>query len=124
MLAEREREIAAWFAEARAQSRDCPRSTGPLRKICSEAQGRCVNGCEEMRALGLLDDGSPIRPKLRPRCGAKTRAGGQCQCKVIPGKRRCKFHGGMSTGPKSEEGRARIAEAQRKRWQAFRAAQV
>jgi hypothetical protein len=26
------------------------------------------------------------------------------------------FHGGLSTGPKTEAGRARIAEAQRRRW--------
>jgi hypothetical protein len=32
------------------------------------------------------------------------------------GRRRCKFHGGLSTGPKTAEGRARIAEAQRRRW--------
>jgi hypothetical protein len=31
-----------------------------------------------------------------------------------------KFHGGLSTGPKTPEGRARIAEAQRKRWAAWR----
>ena len=35
---------------------------------------------------------------------------------VEAGKRRCRFHGGMSTGPKTTEGRARIAEAQRRHW--------
>jgi hypothetical protein len=38
---------------------------------------------------------------------------------MAPGKRRCRFHGGLSTGPKTEEGRARIAEAQRRRWSGF-----
>ena len=28
-----------------------------------------------------------------------------------PGKARCRFHGGRSTGPKTQAGRARIAEA-------------
>lgn len=37
---------------------------------------------------------------------------------------RGKFHGGMSTGAKTAEGRARIAEAQRRRWERFRAAEV
>nr|WP_274594846.1 HGGxSTG domain-containing protein [Parasedimentitalea marina] len=37
-----------------------------------------------------------------------------------PGRKRCKFHGGMSTGPKTKEGRERIAAAQRKRWAAWR----
>ena len=40
--------------------------------------------------------------------------------RVVPGKRRCRFHGGLSTGPRTMEGRARIAEAQRRRWRAFR----
>ncbi|WP_420026550.1 HGGxSTG domain-containing protein [Fuscovulum ytuae] len=48
--------------------------------------------------------------------GAKTRKGEPCRNNSESGKRRCKFHGGMSTGPRTEEGRARIAEAQRARW--------
>lgn len=50
------------------------------------------------------------------RCGARTRKGTPCQAKAMPGKTRCKFHGGLSTGPKTREGRDRIAEAQRRRW--------
>ena len=61
------------------------------------------------------------RPRRKPpRCGAKTRAGGTCMVRVEFGKARCRFHGGLSTGPKSEAGRARIAEAQRRRWRAYR----
>lgn len=56
--------------------------------------------------------------KRRVRCGAKTRDGHPCKALSLPGKRRCRFHGGMSTGPKTVEGRARIADAQRKRWAA------
>lgn len=33
-----------------------------------------------------------------PRCGAKTRAGGQCQCPAIRGRTRCRIHGGLSPG--------------------------
>ncbi|MEH3109466.1 MAG: HGGxSTG domain-containing protein [Agrobacterium cavarae] len=54
------------------------------------------------------------------RCGAKTRKGTACRHLSEPGKARCKFHGGKSTGPKTEEGIARIAEAQRRRWDTFR----
>ena len=36
------------------------------------------------------------------------------------GNARCRFHGGKSTGPKTQAGRARIAEAQRLRWLAYR----
>jgi hypothetical protein len=60
------------------------------------------------------------RRKDRPRCGAKTRAGGTCRVRVEFGKARCRFHGGLSTGPKTEAGRARIAEAQRRRWRLYR----
>jgi len=56
-------------------------------------------------------------PTRRPLCGAMNRKGTPCKARALPGKRRCKFHGGMSTGPKTPEGRARIAEAQRNRWQ-------
>lgn len=53
-------------------------------------------------------------------CGARTRSGRPCRAKSEPGKQRCRFHGGMSTGPKSEAGRQRIAEAQKRRWAAYR----
>lgn len=42
-------------------------------------------------------------------CGAKTRAGTPCKRKDIYANGRCKFHGGLSTGPTSAEGLARAA---------------
>lgn len=54
--------------------------------------------------------------KRRVLCGAKTRKGTSCQNKSEPGRKRCKLHGGMSTGPKTAEGRKRISDAQRQRW--------
>ena len=86
----------------------------------------CVNGFrsqmrERERAhLGLIKyfevrEGSAGRIRKRPRCGAKTRAGGTCKAKVVDGKRRCRMHGGLSTGPKTEAGRRRISEAQQLR---------
>lgn len=53
-------------------------------------------------------------------CGATTRKGRPCRLKSEPNKRRCKFHGGKSTGPKTPEGRARISQAQKRRWAAKR----
>jgi hypothetical protein len=42
------------------------------------------------------------------RCGAKRKRDGQpCTAKPLENGRRCKFHGGMSTGPKTAAGRAR-----------------
>jgi hypothetical protein len=48
-----------------------------------------------------------------PRCGARTRTG--CRCRQ-PAMRngRCRLHGGLSTGPRTAEGRARCAATRRK----------
>ncbi len=48
---------------------------------------------------------------LIQRCGARTRAGCPCRAPAIHGKLRCRMHGGRSTGPRTPEGRARIAAA-------------
>jgi hypothetical protein len=46
--------------------------------------------------------------KARVICGAKRRRDGEpCQGLSVPGKRRCRWHGGASTGPRTDEGRAR-----------------
>jgi hypothetical protein len=58
------------------------------------------------------------REKRNQPCGAKTRAGHACRRKGSGRGGRCPNHGGRSTGPRTEEGRARIAEAQRRRWAA------
>lgn len=54
-------------------------------------------------------------------CGAMTRKGTPCKRKPVYGKKRCANHGGLSTGPKTEEGKERIREGQRKRWERVRA---
>jgi hypothetical protein len=54
---------------------------------------------EALRGFSTSTDLS--RLKHRPRCGAKTRAGGRCLVRVELGKARCRFHGGLSTGPKT-----------------------
>ncbi len=59
-------------------------------------------------------------------CLARTRSGGICQLKGNPKNGRCYLHGGASTGPKTTEGRARIAATHYKhgkRSKAFTAAQ-
>jgi hypothetical protein len=47
-----------------------------------------------------------------PRCGARTRADGCCRQPAMRNGR-CRMHGGLSTGPKTAEGRARCAAARR-----------
>jgi hypothetical protein len=54
-------------------------------------------------------------------CGARRKRDGQpCVGGVEPGRTRCKYHGGMSTGPRTVEGRARVSEAQKMRWRCAR----
>ena len=40
-------------------------------------------------------------------CGALCRSGERCASRPVYGMRRCRMHGGASTGPKTAEGRAR-----------------
>ena len=44
-------------------------------------------------------------------CLARTRRGTACQKPPLAGKTRCRLHGGLSTGPRTAEGKARIAAA-------------
>ena len=53
--------------------------------------------------------------RYKHKCGAHARSTGQpCQAKALANGR-CKNHGGMSTGPKTPEGRQAIAQATRQR---------
>lgn len=73
----------------------------------------------------MLEKEAQRHARLRVICGAKTtRKGTPCRNMSEPGRKRCKFHGGRSTGPKTAEGRARIAEAQRHRWARWREERV
>ena len=45
----------------------------------------------------------------KPKCGARTSTGSACAAKVCSGRKRCKWHGGLSTGPRTVEGRKRSA---------------
>jgi len=65
----------------------------------------------------------------RPRCGARTRTGGTCKAQALRNKAgrpgRCRMHGGLSTGPKTEAGIAatceRARQQMRARWAQYRA---
>ena len=47
------------------------------------------------------------RHAARVRCGALRRDGNPCEALSVPGKTRCRFHGGASTGPRTETGKTR-----------------
>jgi len=83
---------------------------------------------------------APPPPKAeRPSCGARCRSDGGARCRArvcvrfAPNGRchlatRCRLHGGLSTGPRTVEGRAACAEAGRrgaaKRWRRWREGRV
>jgi hypothetical protein len=63
----------------------------------------------EPRRPGRLKNGNRSgNPELAPRCGARNRRGLPCQAPAVRGKRRCRLHGGHSTGPRTLEGLARL----------------
>jgi hypothetical protein len=59
-----------------------------------------------------------------PRCGARTRRGTPCRAQGRGRGGRCHLHGGASTGPRTAAGLYRISEAQRLRWERWRAAKA
>lgn len=61
----------------------------------------------------LKHGGTPGNWDNAPRCGAKTRAGTPCRSAAMPNGR-CRLHGGKSTGPKTEAGKAAIRASRTK----------
>lgn len=53
------------------------------------------------------------KPRANGLCGARTRKGTSCANRGMANGR-CRMHGGKSTGPRTMEGRERIARARRK----------
>jgi hypothetical protein len=76
-------------------------------------------GLSERRACSQWSrtdaDGAGAAMRSNDRCGARTRSGEPCQREALKNGR-CAHHGGLSTGPRTREGLARIAAAARKRW--------
>ena len=77
----------------------------------------------EARALFFIDTGKVLPPPVLPgypefppecvdmQCGAKAKSTGEpCKSTQIHKNGRCKFHGGLSTGPKSEAGKIMALE--------------
>lgn len=61
---------------------------------------------------GWLRHGNPPGdPSKAPRCGALTRQKTPCRAPAVRGRRRCRMHGGKSTGPRTIEGLARSRRA-------------
>lgn len=60
-------------------------------------------------AVACIERHGRLLPGMRVRCGGKRRRDGKpCEALSVPGRRRCRWHGGMSTGPKTPEGKAKV----------------
>ena len=70
------------------------------------------------RAMIKTNDTKPNDIKL---CLAKTKSGTPCQKHPIVGKSRCRLHGGLSTGPRTPEGKAACVAAHWKHGQRSKA---
>lgn len=66
----------------------------------------CLEACLEYRAVSpRLRQGWDRTAAHEDACGARTRAGTHCKLKSVYWNGRCKFHGGLSTGPKTDAGK-------------------
>lgn len=60
-------------------------------------------------AAAYLEKHRRLPAGMRVTCGGRRRCDGQpCTALSVPGKRRCKWHGGCSTGPRTSEGKAKV----------------
>ena len=57
--------------------------------------------------IGIETRFGPDWPGVR--CGARTKSGGECQRPAVKRSGRCTRHGGKSTGPRTQDGRDKIA---------------
>ncbi len=86
-------------------------AVGQRRKEHDEAVRESRERREPRLIMGL--DGNEKVVGWRPpgfekaRCGAKTRAGAPCKAPAVPGKKRCRMHGGLSTGNRARASSAK-----------------
>jgi hypothetical protein len=104
-----ERLIAAEHDERARMRRASKAARGAQWQAIKVARGRASEERARLREL-----------RNKP-CGARTRTGQTCQRKGVGKGGRCPNHGGMSTGPKTPEGRARLAALLKARWTLSRA---
>jgi hypothetical protein len=117
---------ARWLEKARASFATFDGGAGAERFLnhlgTLRAQGISAGGC-------YFNSGKSARVDIyilkaaradRPECGARCRDGHSCRARVTLDsqgrpRKRCRMHGGQSTGPRTPEGRAAIAKSNRRR---------
>jgi len=111
-----------------------------MQRHADRAAASAANKAQHAAEHRRRDTQAPRKPDL-PRCGARCRSKGGAPCvapvvvcvfvnergdiwRVV--RNRCRMHGGLSTGPRTAEGRQRCAEAGRRgaaeRWRRWRIA--
>ena len=86
-----------------------------IKLLGSEERARAMLAAGTLRLLVPKQRRAP-ESRWMP-CGAFARSTGKpCQAPGNGRGGRCKLHGGMSTGPRTEQGRQRLREALRLRW--------
>ena len=86
-----------------------------IKILGSEERARAMLAAGTLRLLVPKQRRAP-ESRWMP-CGAFARSTGKpCQAPGNGRGGRCKLHGGMSTGPRTEQGRQRLREAMRLRW--------
>jgi hypothetical protein len=74
-------------------------------------RNKTANEPHAKRCGWLKNANPPGNPASAPRCGARTRKGSPCGSPAVRGKKRCRMHGGLSTGPRTAESLARSKQA-------------
>lgn len=87
------------------------------RRRVQRAKGRRLRRLRHVAARAAARPGARPPTRERPRCGARCRDGHPCAAPVVwpagapKPRRRCRMHGGLSTGPRTAEGRLRSLAA-------------
>jgi hypothetical protein len=110
-------------ANRSAHTRTAPDGSPPLQpelrhasRACAPARTTPDTGSGAPATVGrararMTPAGPPGAGAARAICGAKRRRDGQpCQALSVPGKRRCKWHGGCSTWPRTDQGQKKALE--------------
>lgn len=108
-------------AERLQGMRDLLGDAGVIALVLDMADKHGIDRAIDRYSLPLLATkallaGKPYTPPVVILCGARTRTGAPCKRKPIPGKKRCRNHGGLSTGPRTVEGKAKALACLRLRW--------
>lgn len=90
---------------------DAPQASGSRPEFADEyARANDFGICQPKRAPAharMTSGLSTPKAALRVPCGARRRRDGlPCEALSVPGKQRCKWHGGASTGPRTAKGKA------------------